>query len=169
MRASLTDRFWARVLVREPNECWPWQGARFPKGYGTIGSGIKEPVRGKGLGRNKLTHRVSWEIHHGPIPEDMLVCHHCDNPPCVNPAHLFLGTPLDNSRDRDAKGRQRYLRGETHQSAKMKEKQILEILDLLRSGRTQRSIARQYGINRMIVYDVAHGRRWKHITTCGAV
>lgn len=92
----LADRFWAKVQKAGPDDCWPWLASRMPKGYGKLGIASTTP---------KLAHRVSWELHYGPIPEGLFVCHRCDNPPCVNPAHLFLGTCTDNLRDMVAKGR----------------------------------------------------------------
>lgn len=90
-------RFWAKVGV--VGECWEWSTRTnyHPMGY--------ERMRVEG--RQWMVHRLSWVIHNGPIPAGLCVLHRCDNPPCVNPAHLFLGTNLDNNRDRDAKGRTR--------------------------------------------------------------
>lgn len=102
--ASRTDpkeRFWGRVekdgplLVPELGPCWIWTGARTFAGYGLLGRGSKQFV---------YAHRLSYEIHHGEAG-DLYVCHRCDNPSCVNPGHLFLGTALDNVRDMLAKGR----------------------------------------------------------------
>lgn len=102
-RRPLEVRFWANVLRGADNECWEWQGVRmrtaFP--YGRIGQGHNV----------LLAHRVSWELHNGPILDGLFVLHHCDNPPCVNPAHLFLGTHGDNMRDMASKGRQWLQRG----------------------------------------------------------
>lgn len=96
-RKPLADRLWAKVDVRGPDDCWEWQGSKVGE-YGHIGVGGRE---------NKLvlTHRAAYEVSVGPIPDGMKVCHTCDNPPCCNPKHLFLGTQADNVRDRDAKGR----------------------------------------------------------------
>lgn len=94
------DTFWSKVDVRGPDDCWEWQGSR----------STSEPGRDygrawAGKGRTQLAHRLSWEMANGDIPPGMQICHHCDNPPCVNPAHLFLGTNRDNVLDGLAKGR----------------------------------------------------------------
>ena len=81
--------------VEKTDQCWLWLAGKNKDGYGKV----------KIHGRSLQAHRVSWEIHHGPIPAGLNVLHRCDNPACVNPAHLFVGTALDNNRDRDAKGR----------------------------------------------------------------
>lgn len=91
----VTDRFFAKVQVSEPDRCWLWTGRRSPRGYGVFWLD----------GKNRRAHRVSYEMHIGAISDGVFVCHECDNPPCVNPAHLFLGTHLDNVRDMCVKGR----------------------------------------------------------------
>lgn len=98
--ASVEDQFWA--FVTPSNGCWEFGGKRNRDGYGTVTN-----PDGHGGGSGLLAHRVSWTIHFGPIPDGLCVLHRCDNPPCVNPGHLWLGTQLANSRDRAAKGRTR--------------------------------------------------------------
>ena len=106
---GLVDRLCKR-LHPGPNGCWEFQGSRSPKGYGRI-------RRGPANEAMLIAHRAMWEIVFGQIPKGLCVLHSCDNPPCANPAHLFLGTTLDNNADRDAKGRT--ARGERVGNAKL--------------------------------------------------
>ncbi len=95
------DSFWSRVDRREPDECWPWLGARRGRmGYGLFGFKHRRAVP---------AHRMAYLLSKGDIPKGMFVCHSCDNPPCCNPAHLWLGTHADNMADRHAKGRDQHI------------------------------------------------------------
>ncbi len=100
-KATVKDRLEKGVVVSESTGCWEWTRYTNPQGSGRMGGGV-----GRGL---IYTHRASYETYVGPIPEGMLVCHHCDNPPCCNPAHLFIGTYRDNANDCEAKGRNRHI------------------------------------------------------------
>ena len=105
-----SQRFWRQVARGEPGDCWRWLGGT-RKGYG----------RFKLKGRMVTAHRHAYELEVGPIPDGLFVLHECDNPSCVNPRHLFLGTQLDNIRDRDKKGRHVACHGERHGEAKLTE------------------------------------------------
>jgi hypothetical protein len=87
------EQFWQNVQRDSPSECWEWAGSRLPEGYGRLGK--------------EIASRVSYRIHFGPIPDGIWVLHRCDNPPCVNPGHLFLGDHAANMRDAARKGRLR--------------------------------------------------------------
>lgn len=89
------ERFWSKIGPQRDDGCREWTAGKFRYGYGAF---LLD-------GKLRKAHRVMWELHFGPIPEGLFVCHHCDNPPCVEVSHLFLGTPLDNMRDKIAKGR----------------------------------------------------------------
>ncbi len=140
---SPVDRLWARVDMGAPDECWEWRGTRSKKGYGRIQVGT--------LARSMvvLVHRLAWEATHGPIVDALCVLHRCDNPPCCNPAHLFLGTRADNNADKLAKGRQP--RGETHQTAVLSDGTCREIQHLALDGWVQQDIANAYGVSQQHV------------------
>lgn len=157
---SVIARFWAKVDRRGEDECWPWLASTRPSGYGRFAIG---------MGRATSAHRFSFEVHRGPIPAGMFVCHHCDNPPCVNPAHLFVGTPRDNSRDAARKGRcapQRrpeMYRGERQHSAKLSEADVVEIRRLFAGGAGVSELAQAFGVNSSAIYRVVRWKAWRHV------
>lgn len=154
-RRSLADRFAELVDRRAADECWIWTGPRRRRGYGAINEG------GTG-GRTLVASRVAWELAHGKsIPEGMIVRHSCDNPPCVNPAHLLLGTHADNSRDRVDRGR--HVRGVDHPRARLTEQQVIEIVGLLAQHVNQHEIAERFGISQALVSGIRRGTHWSHI------
>lgn len=159
-RVSLEERFWRFVL--KTDGCWLWTGRLVRHGYGQISLGGRHPKRA-------AAHRASWEIANGPVPDGLWVLHHCDNPPCVRPDHLFLGTAKDNSRDRDIKGRGKMpvgvgQPGELHPSARLTESQVLEIRRRYAEGSiSQRRLADEYGIHQTHVSDIVIGRAWSHV------
>jgi hypothetical protein len=148
-------RFWKKVDVRGSNDCWEWQGIRFPNGYGCIV--IKNHKRA-------LTHRVSYELLHGPIPEGMLILHSCDNPPCCNPAHLRVGTTRDNIADSKGRGRANRARGVDAGQVKLTEADVKSIRSAYTPGIiTMQAIAAQYGVSYSAVHGVISRATWKHI------
>ena len=110
--------------------------------------------------RNVYAHRFAWELHNGPIPKDLCVLHKCDNPTCVNPDHLFLGTDKDNVADATAKGRRAPQRGKLNHAAVLTEEKVRQIRTLLAVGTTHREIAEQFRISPGTVTDINCGRRW---------
>lgn len=155
---TLEERFWKKVtIVISSTHCWIWTGAASGGKHGKYG-GIKVNKK-----MAKAT-RVSWEIHNGKIPENMEVCHSCDNTICVNPKHLWVGTHKQNMRDRDRKGRMKAAFGENHGRAKLTEEKVKEIRYLFKNGNISKSkFARQFEIGRYAILSVISRRTWKHI------
>jgi hypothetical protein len=157
-KAPVEERFWRYVEKRDEG-CWPWVGGgRNDKGYGTLGGG------GKG-GKTVLAHRLSYEIHKGPIPPGLVVMHSCDNPGCVNPAHLKVGTTAENIKEAYDKGRKvcqpPHKQGEAHGAATITEQTVREIRS--EQGKTIRQIARERGLSESLVARVRHRKTWRHI------
>lgn len=128
--------------------CWPWTGARTLKGYGEI--------RVKGV--HVRAHRLAWTLLRGRIPDGLSVLHRCDNPPCANPAHLFLGTPLDNTTDMKAKGRGHC--GVRTGGAKLNDETVKAINA---DPRLYHAIAKEYGVSKTAVLNIKNGRYWRHV------
>lgn len=143
------ERFWNQVDKKEDHQCWLWMGAGHK--YGTI------TVKNE----NFLTHRYSWSLINGVIPPSLSVCHNCDTPLCVNPKHLFLGTPKENTQDMVSKGRS--AKGETHGNGKLTELIVLEIRRLHSCGLTYTEIGKQFDISRVQVSNIVNRRQWTHI------
>ena len=147
----LADRFWDSVTTAGPDECWEWTRTRNNGGYGQIMSS----------GKLRKAHRVSYELHFGPIPDGLHVRHRCDNPPCVNPAHLELGTNADNVADKVARGRlPEPLRGQRNPSVKLTDDDVRAIRS---DARTSPPIAADFGITPTQVRRIKAGLVWRHI------
>jgi len=183
MISVVEGMFWSKVNKKGPihpihGQCWVWTGSRFSQGYGRL------------IGHGRA-HRISWEIHFGDIPDGLCVCHHCDNPSCVNPKHLFLGTKGDNIRDRNAKGRDRtpqgddhwsrispekvargdrngsrthpekMTRGEKYWSAKLTEDEVRLIREFHKLG--CQVLARTFGVSPNTISRIVRRKQWKHV------
>lgn len=156
-KMPVLDRLMAGSSVDPLTDCWNWKRQRCRKGYGRI----------KIKGISKVVHRISYEVHLGCVPDEMLVCHTCDNRGCINPDHLFLGTNADNMADMVAKGRQGKLRGEACGRAKLSESDVIAIRGAVGIGRGD--LAEKYGISRASINDILSGRSWTHLEGAGNV
>ena len=156
-KRDIHDRFWEKVAKGDESSCWTWKAGRLTFGYGAF------RVNGVSMG----AHVVSWELANGPVPHGMHVLHRCDNPACVNHAHLFLGTQVDNNRDRDEKGRRRCGVGERHRRAVLTEPQVLAIrANPPTSYKDALAMAKELGVTYTAVYSVITGRSWRHLLPC---
>lgn len=159
---TVEERFWSKVAIGGPNECWEWQRHRKPTGYGQFRLPGRSP---------QTSSRVAWILTHGEIPGGLFACHRCDNPPCCNPDHLWLGTAADNNADMAAKGRARnggspgfaarpyedVVRGIRHLS----DNDIRLARKLHAEGESCRSIARRLGVAHTTVSRLVNETHWR--------
>lgn len=146
------DRFWSRVDKHGSTECWPWTGfCNNGEGYGHFSHTSGAKIH---------SHRYSWILHNGPIPDGLWVLHRCDNRPCVNPAHLFLGTHAENMADKIAKGRQAKQKGEAHGNSKLTVQAIIEIRD---TRIPKKRLASKFNISTHYVNQIRRRVRWVHV------
>jgi hypothetical protein len=180
-RRPFAERFWAKVArLDDPTSCWIWQGSRYPFGHGIS----KYPD----TQRTTTAHRVAWMLTYGSIPDGLWLCHACDNPPCVRPDHLFLGTPIENNADKLAKGRE--ARGDRNGSVKSPERlphgdnhwthqhpehvkraednpasrltwiQAREIRARVAAGEMQKALSAEFGVSRATLSRLISGQSW---------
>lgn len=151
-RPTPAQRFWANVQKTET--CWLWTAGTERRGYGQFYA----------EGKHIPAHRFSWQLHHGDIPDGLFVCHNCpagDNPSCVNPDHLFLGTPADNIRDASRKARLRHGDGATR--SKLTFVKVRELRQLRAEGWLLKDLAARYGVDKSCAWAVVSGKTWKRM------
>lgn len=142
---ALQERLLSKRLITDSG-CWEWTGYRMPYGYGQVGHDYKVVT----------THRAAYMAFVGPIDDGLFVCHQCDNPPCFNPEHLFLGTASDNAGDMKRKGRARGAVGLSNKNAKLSDEQVRQIIALQQLGElSQTQIAEQFSITPQYVGQLA--------------
>ena len=147
-----SNRSYLDKYIRKTDMCWWWTGCRNDKGYGRV----------KYHGRMWTAHRLIYSLDIRPIPPGLLACHHCDNPSCVNPDHIFIGTALDNHKDRDAKGRGAY--GERSRQSDLKESDILAIRKrYIPYVVSLACLAQEYNVSKKNILNIVKQRVWKHL------
>lgn len=172
------DRFWSKV--DKSGDCWTWTAGRSSLNYGRFQINEKGWRNGRPVQKHVIAHRLAWELTHGPVSDDLVVMHICDNPPCCNPAHLRPGTQGENVRDCAGKGRiasgdrhgsrtkpERVMRGETHYKATIGEDEVHKIRAMATEGMRACDISRSLGVKVNIVRDVRDGRSWKSVPVTG--
>lgn len=143
------ERFWPKVDVAPGDSCWEWKGAKNPNGYGKIWNTTKFIA----------AHRFSYELANGPIPEGLLLRHTCDNPGCVNPAHLITGTTMQNIQDK--LDRKRGNNGIKHGLSTLTNEDVFAIRS---STLTGRALAKQFNVSASCISKIRSGKAWKHLT-----
>lgn len=157
VRPDHTDRFHSNYIVKS-NGCWIWQRKTNPQGYGSMSLSRKN---NKKVG----AHRFSAWLHGMPLTDDLFVCHRCDNPSCVNPDHLFLGTASDNSKDMRDKGRLNIMHGSQNPASKLNARAVRYIRKHGQKGDgSVQRLAQKYDVNDSTILGVLNGKTWSHIT-----
>lgn len=156
IRRDWRERLWEKIDRRGPSECWPWTGSRDGRGYGMFMFSSIRDVK-----RNMKAHRAAYVSENGPVPDDVFVCHRCDNPPCCNPAHLFPAHHQGNVDDMVAKGRHRGSgKGQAAPTAKLTDEAVRRIRS---DPRSSRAVAAELGVGKSTINSVRAGETWKHV------
>ena len=161
-KKSIEERFWEKVDKHDGNdidwnECWEWLGGKDTCGYGKFRT-RKNPKR------DSMAHRYSWELTFGKIPNGYYVCHHCDNPSCVRPGHLFLGSQKDNMQDMINKNRSPNNLGENNPRCKLTRKDVIKIRNLYGTGDYyQYELGMLFGVTQSQIHAITSRKQWKHV------
>lgn len=160
---TFESRFLQSFKINPNTECWEWFERKLPFGYGMIS-------RGKRFSKIELAHRASWMLFRGPIPKLLCVLHHCDNPCCVNPHHLYLGTRVQNMIDSVNRKRngavthpQKQVRGESNPMSKMNDKDVIYIREKVKFGIPMAVLARRFHVGRKTISNIFHRVTWGHV------
>ena len=148
-------RYWSKVARGDPEACWWWTASKNGTGYGLFNFD----------GKQHLAHRIAWELHNdSKIPDGLLACHTCDQPACVNPRHIYIGTHQDNANDVTERDRWNHKKGEDAAASKLTNKDVLAIVARFNSGESGRAIAADYDISFSVVHNIMGGKTWAHLT-----
>jgi len=148
-RQDINERFWSKVSIKDKYSCWEWTSGLDRYGYGEFWSNDRQT--------SIQSHRVSWTLINGDIPDKLFVLHKCDNRKCVNPDHLFLGTQLDNMKDMESKGRR------ANGKSKLSEMNILEIRELSSLGVTGKVLSKEYGVLPSCISKIIKKQTWSYL------
>ncbi len=159
---SQTARFMSKISPEALSGCWLWTAAVNKSGYGMFNERWDNKSKRSIV---CLAHRFSFKLANRNFDDRFNVLHHCDNPACVNPSHLFAGTQADNVADMDIKGRRinSQLQGERHPNSKVNKDDVYQMLEMRKNGFTQQSIANKFGISQVQVGNILRKDQWKHI------
>lgn len=151
-KLTTEERLRSKIKIDPDTGCWEWTGGTVTGGYGSFYF----------EGKNRRAHRVSYEVFCGQIPDGFDVCHHCDNPPCINPEHLFVGTTAANIADMFAKGRNSCVRGSEQHLSKLSEADVVAIREA--KGFLLRELAVKFGVHVSVISKIRKGKIWSHVT-----
>ncbi len=153
-KPNTPETFWSKIASKGVNDCWKWKGHILVSGYGGV----------KWKSKNVRAHRLAWELTHGKIPDGMCVLHTCDNPPCCNPNHLFIGTHQENMQDMVNKKRIIGKKGENNATSKLKNKQVKKIRTMYeKGGQTIDTLAKIFSVSRSTIHKIITRRYWTHV------
>lgn len=148
------DRFHKTVDKQGGNKCWIWLGSKDKDGYGRFYTKLLNTSR---------AHKVSYILHFGNVKNGMIICHTCDIPSCVNPKHLYSGTPNDNAQDKINRGRDLNTRGAKHHNAKLNDNTVKRLKERMKNGESCSMIARELEMNQSSINAIKNSKTWKHL------